>query len=75
MANLTKNNSPKQEGATILTPADLENKRYPLPASWKKAAGLLKGRGIDPLAYQRTIRAEWDKRLSRNLKLAKKKPK
>ena len=30
--------------------------------SLKNAAGILKGKNIDPLKYQRKIRAEWDER-------------
>lgn len=43
----------------------------PLPESWKKAAGLLKGRKTpDPLAYQRSVRQEWETRMKKLEKLA-----
>jgi len=49
----------------IITPEELSAIRYPLPESWKKVAGILKGkRRIDPLRYQRQIRAEWEKRIA-----------
>ena len=32
---------------------------------FKKAAGILKGKILDPVAWQRTIRKEWDRKLPR----------
>ena len=54
-----------QQKEKIVKAEDLKNLRYPLPESWKKAAGILKGRKINALKYQRQIRAEWEKRLKR----------
>ena len=57
--------------ATILTPQELEDYRYPIPDSMIQAAGLLKGKKIDGLKYQKEIRAGWEKRLKRQIKLAR----
>ena len=54
--------------ATILTPKEVDEYKTPLPASWKKAAGLLKHRKIDAVKYQKQIRKEWDER-TRNLEM------
>ncbi len=70
MTTATKNRT-RREGATILTQTDLEHKRCPIPESWKKAVGILKGRRIDPLVYQRQTRGAWGKRLSRQVTLAR----
>jgi len=43
--------------------------RYSLPKGWTDAIGILKGKGIDPVRYQRQIRAEWGKRLKRQIRL------
>ena len=61
--------------ARVLTAEDVKNIRYPIPESWKKAAGMLKRRKhlVDPLKYQRSIRKEWEKRLQRQIKLASRK--
>ncbi len=57
-------NTAKQ--AKVLTPQELQHMRYPLPRSWTKAAGILKGkRQINPLTYQKEIRKEWDSRLKK----------
>ena len=54
------------KNAKILTKEDLKRYKQPLPQSWKKAAGLLKGKKVvDPVAYQRGVRAEWEKRLKK----------
>lgn len=56
----------------VLTAEDVKYLRYPLPESWKKAAGMLKGRKnlVDPVRHQRTIRQEWEARLKRQTQLA-----
>ena len=64
------NNRIRRGGTTVLTPRDLKNRRYPIPMSWKKAIGILKGKNIDPLKYQRQVRGAWEKRLRRQVKLA-----
>lgn len=61
----------KVKGARIITLEELPMLRYPLPASWKNAIGILKGKNIDPVRYQREIRKEWDRRLKRQIQLAK----
>lgn len=43
----------------------------PLPRSWMRAFGILGSRKIDAVAYQRKVRAEWEDRLRRQIKLAK----
>ena len=55
--------------ATVLTPQELEDYRYPIPESMTAAAGLLKGKKIDALKYQKEIRAGWERRLKRQIKL------
>ena len=57
--------------ATILTLEDLEDYRYPIPDSMIQAAGLLKGKKIGALEYQKEVRAGWGKRLKRQIKLAR----
>lgn len=49
--------------AKVITAKELPKLRYTLPESWKKAAGILKGKNIDPLEYQKKVRQEWEKRL------------
>lgn len=58
--------------ATIIKLEDIKNIRYPLSENWKKAAGLLKKRShlVDPVIYQRKARRGWEKRISRQTKLA-----
>jgi hypothetical protein len=52
----------KNNQATILTPKEATERKTPLPASWKKAAGLLKNKKVDAMKYQKQIRKEWDER-------------
>ena len=61
----------QRKQAKIITLDELRTMRYPLPASWKNAIGILKGKNIDPVSYQREIRKEWDRRLKRQIQLAK----
>lgn len=42
-----------------------------IPESWKRAIGILKGKRIDGVAYQRKIRAEWEKRWKKQVRLAR----
>ena len=59
------------EKAKILTPQELENYRYPIPESWLKVIGILKGKKkVNALAYQRKIRKEWSRRLAKLERLA-----
>ena len=60
--------------ARVITVEELRTLRYPLPASWKRAAGMLKGKKIDPVKYQRQIRAEWEQRLRRQYRLGTAQP-
>ncbi|HEX9722493.1 MAG TPA: hypothetical protein VGA53_04475 [Candidatus Paceibacterota bacterium] len=57
--------------ATILTPDQAKNLRYPLPKSWGAAVGILKGKKrVDALKHQKQIRKEWgqySKKLARML--------
>ena len=46
--------------ATILTPEELREYKVPLPASWKKAAGLLRKKRKDLERHLETVRKEWD---------------
>lgn len=57
--------------ARIITRRELAPIRYPLPKNWTGAIGILKGKGIDPVRYQRQIRAEWGKRLKRQIRLGR----
>lgn len=50
-------------GAKILTVKELDRLTRPLPEAWIKAGGLLRHKKIDPIAYQRKIRKEWEDRL------------
>lgn len=60
-----------QQKAKIVKAEDLKNIRYPLPESWKKAIGILKNKKIDPLQYQKQIRKGWEKRLKKQIRLAR----
>lgn len=40
-------------------------KRILIPSVWKKAAGLLRGKKVNPVQYQKTIRKEWEERLTK----------
>lgn len=55
--------------ATIITLDELDTIKKKLPASWTNAIGILKGKKIDPLKYQRAIRKEWAQRLKRQIRL------
>lgn len=59
-----------QTKAKVITLKELARLRYPLPESWKRAAGMLKGRkGVDALKYQKEVRDEWEKRIKRQYAL------
>lgn len=49
----------------------LEIPKRKLPKAWTQAAGLLKNKPIDGLAYQKSIRREWDGYLTRQIRLAR----
>lgn len=55
----------------IISPEKLSRFRYslPLPRSWLEAAGILKGKKIRPLSYQKRIRKEWEERLKKLSKI------
>jgi hypothetical protein len=41
-------------------------KTLAVPAIWKKTAGLWRGRTLkDPVAYQKRLRRQWEKRLDK----------
>ncbi|MBI2623530.1 MAG: hypothetical protein HYW65_03060 [Candidatus Liptonbacteria bacterium] len=52
--------------------AELGITKRELPKSWWQAIGILKGKRIDGLAYQKKIRGEWEKRLRKQVELARK---
>lgn len=41
----------------------MPDKKKEMLEAWKKAAGILKGKIPDPVAWQRKIRKEWDRKL------------
>ena len=52
--------------AKIITPQELGTMRYPVPQSWIKVAGILRGKKkVGALAYQRQIRKTWETRLDK----------
>lgn len=55
----------KKQQATIITPEELREHPRKLPKSWTQAAGLLRHKRIDPVAYQRRIRQEWEDRMKK----------
>lgn len=57
--------------AQIIALDQIGTLRTKLPASWTNAIGILKGKKIDPVKYQRSIRKEWDQRLKRQIRLAR----
>jgi len=65
-------NTATMQQARILTVEELKTWRRPLPKGWNEAAGMLKGdkRILDPVAYQKTIRKEWEDRFQKQLRLA-----
>jgi hypothetical protein len=61
----------KNKQATIIDVKEmLKPQKRTLPKSWIKAAGLLKHKKINPLKYQRQVRAEWEKRFKKLLKIS-----
>jgi len=54
----------KTEQAKVVTPEEVEKLRYPLPESWKKAAGLLRHKRKALERHLKTIRSEWDRHSS-----------
>lgn len=60
--------------AKVISPEEAEKLRYPLSETWKKAAGILRGRRIDPLLHQKQARDEWNERTKNLEKLARKAP-
>ena len=55
----------KSNRANVLTVGQLDEVRYPLPPGWTEAAGILKGKTIDALRYQREVRRDWERRLKK----------
>lgn len=49
----------------------LEIPKRKLPKAWIQAAGLLKHKPIDGLAYQKVARREWNSYLTRQTRLAR----
>ncbi len=58
-----------------MTLKDLENYKAPIPKSWVAAFGIWKDKGIDPLKYQKKIRAEWQGRWKKQVRLGLQKKK
>jgi hypothetical protein len=58
----------RNKQATIINVKEILKSRKTLPKSWIKAAGLLKHKKVNPLKYQKQIRAEWEKRFKKLLK-------
>jgi len=57
--------------ARVITLQELRTRKQPIPASWRRVAGMLKGRDtIDPVQYQKDIRAEWEQRLQKQIAIA-----
>lgn len=56
--------------AKIMTLEEAITLHRPLPASWKKVRGILKGYNIDPVQYQRKLRKEWDVHIKKQIRLA-----
>jgi len=54
-----------KERTIVIPHTKIQEVRYAVPASLRAAAGLLKGRGVDPLRYQQQIRKGWARRLKR----------
>lgn len=52
-------------GAKIINPEELDDLKLPLPESWRKAAGILRNKKIDPVAYQKRMRRQWGERIKR----------
>jgi len=58
--------------AKVITPLQLKTLRYPLPQSWIKVAGILKGKKkVNALSYQKQIRKGWVARLAKLEKIFK----
>lgn len=47
--------------AKVITAKELPYLRYPLPKSWKKAAGLLRHKNKALEEHLRKVRDEWDR--------------
>jgi len=61
----------KNKQATIIDVKEMsKSQKRTLPKSWIKAAGLLKHKKVNPLKYQKQIRAEWEKRFKKLLKIS-----
>lgn len=65
-------NTATLQQARILTVEELKTWRRPLPKGWREAAGMLKGNTsiLDPVAYQKAVRQEWEDRFQKQLRLA-----
>ncbi|MDP3771795.1 MAG: hypothetical protein Q8Q94_00255 [bacterium] len=64
----TKARETKTNRAGIVASEIVDSVRYPLPKSWTNAIGILKGKKVDAVGYQRRIRQEWNKRMQKQLK-------
>jgi hypothetical protein len=59
-----------KQAAIIDVKEMLKPQKRALSKSWVKAAGILKHKKVNPLKYQRQIRAEWEKRFKKLLKIS-----
>jgi hypothetical protein len=57
-----KGDMTNHQGAKIITRKELAELRYELPKSWRKAAGLLRGKRKALEAHVKQVRREWDRR-------------
>jgi len=49
----------------IITKKEKKELKTPMPSIWNKVIGILKGKKVDPIRYQKQIRKEWNKRSSK----------
>jgi hypothetical protein len=53
----------KSQKSRIYSPQEYDRIKHLIPKSLLKAAGLWRNQRIDPIAYQRKIRQQWERRL------------
>lgn len=53
------------EKSASQTKLNIATSKQALSKAWIKAAGILKGKKINPLHYQKQIRKEWEKRIKK----------
>ena len=66
--------STKEKQARVIPLETLPNVKWPLPQSWKRAAGILRGKRAEAMRrHLKTIRAEWGGYYGRQRKIAARK--